>query len=405
MESCLKFSVIVLAVVICNIGYAGQPANFPQPNASMIKTSDANLPAMPFMAEITGDDVYVRSGPGTNYYDCGKLNMGDKVKVVGSKFSWWQITPPTGSYAWISRQYVEPGPQGRTGAVIGDGVRVYAGSDQVQPMHSTTPLVKLNKGDKVVLLGEEKEGYYKIAPPEGAYLWVSSQHARPLASLVPSTSPMPAMPAAGANFPTTTQRAQQGQMVAEPNETMQPSASEQRTKELNLLTGHLEEEQAKPLAEQDYNDVKKALEVIAEDKQSPLTARKAQYLLKGIERHELAREVAEKNVAQNEQFEKTSERIAAAREEKLSQFEDTGIFTVIGRLKESSIFTEVRGLKYYRIVDDGGKTICYARPTGEAANKDWSGFIGKKVGLIGAIKASPELSGALVEFTNMIELK
>jgi uncharacterized protein YraI len=406
MESCLKLSVMVLAVAICNVCGAGQAANFPEPSASMDKISDTNLPAMPFMAEITGDDVYVRSGPGTNYYFCGKLNVGDKVKVVGSKFSWWQITPPTGSYAWISRQYVETDEQGRTGTVIGDGVRVYAGSDEVQPMHSTTPLVKLNRGDEVILLGEEKEDYYKIAPPEGAYLWVSSQHAKPLVSLVPAVEPMPEMPTVGApNFPSPAPKTeQQTEQSVEPNEPLEPTVKEQRAKELELLTEHLEAEQAKPPAEQKYDDIKKALEVIADDKESPLTARKAQYMIKAIERGELAREVAEKSAAQAEQLKKTSERIEAAREEKLSQFEDRGIFAVIGVLKESSIFTEIRGLKYYRIVNDDGKTICYALPVGEAAHKDLSGLIDKKVGLVGTIKGNVELGGALVEFTKALEV-
>jgi uncharacterized protein YgiM (DUF1202 family) len=406
MESCLRFAVIVLVVVVCTIGYAEQPASFPQPVG---EGNDVNLPAMPFMAEITGDDVYVRSGPGTNYYDCGKLKKTDKVKVVGSKFSWWQITPPAGSYAWISRQYVETDPQNiAVGTVIGEGVRVYAGSDEVQPMHSTTPLVKLNKDDKVVLLGEEKEGYYKISPPEGSYLWVSSQHAKPLASLVSPAQPMPAAPAAPSTpFPAPASKPEPKKLSAgEPNApaSVRSLVEDQRTKELNLLTEHIEAEQKKPLGEQKYDGLKKALEVIANDKQSLFTARKAQYLIKTIERYELSREVAKTVAVQDEQFGKTSERIEAARNEKLSQFEDKSVFAVIGMFKESSIFSETRGLKYYRIVDDEGKTVCYASPAGEAAHRDLSGLIDKKVGLVGTIEANVELGGAMVEFTNIIEV-
>ena len=50
--------------------------------------------AYPYLAEITGDNVNIRSGPGTNYYRCGKLGAGDRVKVVGSQFSWSRIVPP-----------------------------------------------------------------------------------------------------------------------------------------------------------------------------------------------------------------------------------------------------------------------------------------------------------------------
>ena len=411
MESCLRFAVIALVVVVSTIGYAEKPASFPQPNPGAPGVGegiDVNLPAMPFLAEITGNDIYVRSGPGTNYYFCAKLQKGDKIKVVGSKFSWWQIAPPAGSYAWISRQYVETDPQNSsTGTVIGEGVRVYAGSDEVQPMHSTTSLVKLNKGDKVSLLGEEKEGYYKITPPDGSYLWVSSQHAKALASLVTPIQPASlTLSTPSAPFPTPAPKTEpQAATAVEPNTSVQPPVEDQRTKELNLLEEHLKAEQAKPLAEQKYDELKKALEVIANDKQSLRTSRKAQYMIKTTERYELARDIAKTVEAQSEEFAKTGERIEAARNEKLTQFEDRSIFAVIGRLKESSIFSETRGVKYYRIMDEEGKTVCYARPAGEAAHRDLSGLIDKKVGLVGTIEANAELGGALVEFTNILELK
>ena len=65
------------------------------------------LPAFPYVAEITADNVYIRSGPGTNYYSCGKLHKGNEVTVVASKYSWSHIVPPTGSFSWISKQYVK----------------------------------------------------------------------------------------------------------------------------------------------------------------------------------------------------------------------------------------------------------------------------------------------------------
>jgi SH3-like domain-containing protein len=143
-----------------------QPANVAE--ASEAETTDVNalnLPAFPFLAEITSDDVYIRSGPGTQYYNSGKARKGDKVKVVSNKFSWLQIVPPAGSYSWISKQYVQIDPQNNTsGTVIGEAVRVYAGSDEVQPMHSASMQVKLNKGDKITIVGEEKDGLCKIAP-------------------------------------------------------------------------------------------------------------------------------------------------------------------------------------------------------------------------------------------------
>ncbi|MGA2092941.1 MAG: SH3 domain-containing protein [Sedimentisphaerales bacterium] len=410
MESCLRFSVIVSLTLLIAPAFCKQPAkSAAEPTEA--SAADANLPPMPFMAEITSDDTLIRSGAGTNYYDCGKLHKGDKVKVVGSRYSWLQIVPPGGSYAWISKQYVqvEP-PNSAGGTVIGEGVRVYAGSNDVQPMHSTSLLVKLNKGDTVSLLGEEKDGYYKIAPPEWAYLWVSSQNAKALASLVAPAQPAtsvytpPPPPFPSITSPNTPSAAVPSGLAA-PKE---PNVSEDnlKTKEVLALKEKVDALKAKPVEQQDWTQIKKSLMEIASDKQTPVAARNAQALLKTIARCELAKEVADATKTQNEQFGQTSKQIEEARASKLAEFDanDQSKFAIIGVLKGSSIFAEAPGIKYYRIVDNEDKTVCYARPEGDAVNMDMSGFIGKKVGLVGTINPNAELGGALVEFTNVVAL-
>jgi len=413
MESCIRLVVITLVVGVCSVAYAEKPASaLPgQANVSISDVNDGNLPALPFLAEITSDDVYVRSGPGTNYYYCSKLKKADKVKVVGSKFSWLQIVPPAGSYLWISKQYVQVDPQNSaSGTVIGDAVRVYAGSDDVQPMHSTTWLVKLNKGEKVTLLGEEKEDYYKISPPEGAYLWVSNQYTRPLGSLVLPVQPMPvASTTVPAPFPaaaTATANSPNEPNVPAPAPAPAPmSLDDQKNNEVQLLKERVDAERAKPADQQNFAELKKALGEFANNKQTPKAARNAQNLLKTIERSELAQEVTKAAKLQNEQFGQTQQRIESAHAEQLAKFEDLSIFAVIGQLRESSVFAEAPGIKYYRVVDNEGKTVCYAKPTGEAANADLSKFVDKKVGLVGTIEPNPELGDALVQFTNIVELK
>jgi uncharacterized protein YgiM (DUF1202 family) len=405
--------VITLVVGVCSVAYAEKPAPgaSAQATVSVVGSEDANLPALPFLAEITSDDVYVRSGPGTNYYYCNKLKKADKVKVVGSKFSWLQIVPPAGSYLWISKQYVQVDPQNKaSGTVIGDAVRVYAGSDDVQPMHSTTWLVKLNKGEKVTLLGEEKEDYYKISPPEGAYLWVSNQYTKPLGSLVLPVQPMPVVSTTvPAPFPaaaTATANSPNEPNLPAPAPAPAPmSLDDQKNNEVQLLKARVDAERAKPADQQNFAELKKALGEFANNKQTPKAARNAQNLLKTIERSELAQEITKAAKLQNEQFGQTQQRIESAHAEQLAKFEDLSIFAVIGQLRESSVFAEAPGIKYYRVVDNEGKTICYAKPAGEASNADLSKFVDKKVGLVGTIEPNPELGDALVQFTNIVELK
>jgi uncharacterized protein YgiM (DUF1202 family) len=427
MESCMRYAVVILAVLICPVIAAEKPfgaaSNKPVApaagNVSTVEVNDANLPALPFMAEIISDDVYIRSGPGTNYYYCGKLKNGDKIKVVGSRFSWLQIAPPTGSYSWISKQYVQIDPQNSAnGTVIGEAVRVYAGSDDVAPMHSTTMQLKLNKGDKVAIIGEEKDSYCKISPPEGAYLWVSNQYVKPLGTLMPPppqpmpTAPAIAMPATPpgpvAPFPTPPAGSNKAQ-VSSPNESnMQRPATAapadgQKMEEFMALKTRVDAEKAKPAEQQNFTDLKKEAAVMAGDK-SFRVASNAKGLLKNIERYELAMEVAKAAKVQEEQFGQITQRIETARNEKIAQLEDLSIFAVIGQLKETTLFATTPGEKYFRVTDSEGKTLCYARPIGTALDMDLSKFIDKKVGLVGTIEAQAELGEALVQFTNVVEL-
>jgi uncharacterized protein YgiM (DUF1202 family) len=423
MESYLRFSIIVLVCGLCLPVIGAQPGNTAPVNVSGDAEANAlNLPAFPFLAEITGDDVYVRSGPGTQYYNCGKARKDEKVKVVGNKFSWLQIVAPAGSYSWISKQYVQIDPRNNTsGTVIGEAVRVYAGSDEVQPMHSTSMQVKLNKGDKVTIVGEEKDGYCKIAPPEGAYLWVSSQLAKPLGTLMapaqtPTTTtvmPTTAHPVPATPFPTNSGSLKpQVSSPNEPNDPNMPSPApapitleEQRMTQVHALKEKVEAERAKPADQQNFADVKKELMEVAGDKQSPRAARNAQGLLKVIERCELSQEIAKSVKVQEEQFGKTQQQIESAKSEQLSKFEDKSIFAVIGKLLESPLFAETPGVRYYRVVDGNGKTQCYARPTGAAADVDLSKFVDKKVGLVGTIEANAEMGEAVVQFTNIVEVQ
>jgi uncharacterized protein YraI len=156
----------------------------------------AAAPQFPYTAEIVGTEVYVRSGPGTAYYQCGKLSAPQRVNVVNfTHNNWFQITPPPGSFSWISKTYVEIDKANpKKGVVTGDAVRIWAGSDFVEPMRSSSLQTKLNKGDAVEIIGApEGEGdYFKIAPPKDAYLWISGDNLRALIKEEPKVEPKPA---------------------------------------------------------------------------------------------------------------------------------------------------------------------------------------------------------------------
>jgi hypothetical protein len=175
--------------------------------------------------------------------------------------------------------------------------------------------------------------------------------------------------------------------------------------EIQKLKERVIEEQAKPLDQQNFAELKKQLLEIANNKQTPRAARNAQNLLKNVERYELVGEIQRAMKTQDEQFGKTEKGIESAKATKLAGLEDNGMFAVIGQFKGSTVFAESPGSRYYRIADDQGKTVCYARPESAALEMDLSKFIDKKVGLVGTIESSSDLSAAVVKFTNIVEFK
>jgi hypothetical protein len=388
-----SLTLVVLAGLIsaafAQTGGAGEPAT----------------PSFPYIAEIVGDNLYVRSGPGTNFYHCGKLNTGAKVKVVSRQFSWSCIVPPQDSFSWISMQYVRIDPDDASvGIVTGDNVRVYAGSEYVKPLYSTTLQGKLSRGDKVKLLGEQMDDYYKIGPPSFAYLWVSTSYTKPIKPatplpesvsevLPPIKRPIEPIEPGDANDTVV--------VVTPPPSPPLRTSEETRLQQYNSLEKQLQAEQAKPVGEQDYSNIKKALTEIANDEQAGKAARYAQFVIGRIESFELALAAGKEIQLAREQLQKTRDRIDKARATKLAEVKDLGRFAIVGQLETFTTY----GPGHYRILDESGKTVCYALPTGRASQADLSKLVGSKVGLVGMIEPHRQTAGALVRFAEIVELK
>jgi len=305
---------------------------------------------------------------------------------MGRQFSWARIVPPPGSFSWIYMQYVTIDPDNPTvGTVSGDRVRVYAGSDFRKTLHSKKLQGKLDKGDKVKLLGEELDDYYKITPPSFAYLWVSANFTKPIPvkEVAPTVEPPVVEP------------------TTEPNEVVPEPVSPETALEIySALKEQLEAERAKPMDQQNYADIKAALIKIARNKTAGKAARYAEFVLKQIKDFELVLEVSKAVRLQNEQLQKIRERIDKARATRLAEFEDMSRFAVVGQLQTFTTY----GPGHYRIIDESGKTICYALPSGRVSQMQLSKLIGQKVGLVGTIEPHPQSAGAMVRFTDIADL-
>ena len=135
---------------------------------------------VPYRAYITTNDVYVRSGPGTNYYPVQRLKRGDVVEVYRhDPGGWYAIRPLDECFSWISAEFVEP-REGNMAEVIGDRVVARVGSafsdirDVIQ--------VRLDRGERIDVIearrfgeGPAAQTWYKIKPPSGEFRWVSGK--------------------------------------------------------------------------------------------------------------------------------------------------------------------------------------------------------------------------------------
>ncbi len=413
----IDLSFLIVVFVLVSAASTALAARTTAAEKSIIVPDKAEAPAYPYFAEITGDNVLFRSGPGTNFYECGKLNKGDKVKVVSKQYSWYRIVPPAKSFSWISAQYVKVDPANPGfGIVTGDRVRVYAGSDRVKPHHSTSLLGKINKGERVKLLGQELDDYHKIAPPAFAYLWVSTYFTKPLpptakVELV-DAPPIVKVPPAGEVPPVV-----KFDLSAEPKvtavapkpvpvpEKIVPPGS--RLEQFQALREKIKAERAKPIDKQDYKAIKKALteiandkEAIAKDKDGENAAKYAKSVLKWVEGYELALAIIEKVRLQNEQLNKKTAGIEEARTAKLAAVKDLGRFAVTGKLQTFTLY----GAGNYRIVSDSGKMLCYAKPSGLISQRDLTSLIGQKVGIVGTIQPHLPTKKAIVRFSEIVPL-
>jgi hypothetical protein len=134
-------------------------------------TGDAD--PFPWEGEVTGTNVYVRSGAGVNWYPTTKLNTGDRVLVLEEESGWYKIVPPRNMFSYIDVSRAERQPGRNVGTVTQNDVGVRAGS-LLSNRKSATQMC-LNKGAKVDIIGEV-DGFYKIVPPHGAGLFISKRY-------------------------------------------------------------------------------------------------------------------------------------------------------------------------------------------------------------------------------------
>lgn len=409
----LIYAIVLLSLMVPAVSAAPQ-ASVPQVAG---KPADVQYP---FIAEVTGNNVYIRSGKGPLYYQCGKLNAGSTVTVVEDADGWSKIVPPEGSYSWIHKDYVKVAAGSNKGEVIGENVRVWAGSDFIEASRSDSMQVKLNKNkdqidedDFVELFADQPENsaYYKIKPPAGAFLWVSSEFLKYVGPLVHKT-PVAVPPRPDANEIQSLPPAEEKSIPAFGNLTPEgtpdqaapvqepapkeaavpaPPAPKPVTKESQLLkqcyelSAKIDEQLKKPLGQQNYADISKSLEAIKSDPEAGKAAAYSQILLDRIARYELAISVTDIVKQQDEALAAAKEQIEKAHQAQLSKLPKTLDFLFVGTLKPSYVYTDKTGQKRYVLTDGAGKILCYVTAATPEAAARLEQAVDTQIGIRGTI--------------------
>ncbi|MCK5012339.1 MAG: SH3 domain-containing protein [Candidatus Omnitrophica bacterium] len=119
----------------------------------------------PFLAEVTGDQVNVRSGQSANFERLCQLNKGDEVVVLEKGYSWYKIQIPPTAKSFVSKKYVQYLGQ-NAGGVTAQRVNIRAGAG----IHYTV-LGQLAKGEQIYI-EEELDEWYRIAPVAESHGWI-----------------------------------------------------------------------------------------------------------------------------------------------------------------------------------------------------------------------------------------
>ncbi len=137
---------------------------------------------------LTGDNVHVRQGAGTEYPVYYTAPMNTEVKVVSRKGDWLEIEFPAKGFSWVSKDYLSKIDED-TGLVTGNEVNIRGG-----PGLQFDELYRVQANHKFKILGVDITGkWYRVAPMPGATAWIIKDYVR-LSGPVPGEGPLTPAP-------------------------------------------------------------------------------------------------------------------------------------------------------------------------------------------------------------------
>ena len=407
---------------------ASAPASVVAATAPAAPTVIVTPPAVtqPFVGTITADKVYVRSGPGSAYYELGQLGKGDTVRVVGSRLGWYQILPPNGTFCLIAKEFVDADSAGATATVKSDYVNLRAGTAYYQNREPSAVLTVVRKGEKLTIVGSTDK-YYKVAPTAKAYVFISPQFvaqssdgteykipdlrlpagavgpnvatvtsssntAISTVEITPATEPsngIKTTETTGSGVTATTEPTEtHTTVVVPPTPTAYAPSAYSRFSELNTKT---QDELRKPLAQRDLDSlVKQYKDLLTTENLPPSVKQGSEARISALDKMATLQRLQKEGTASAASLEeqrKALQQQYEAANKAIEEYERTSAYLAEGRLQSS---TAVAG-KYALVNPATGRVVAYIDP---ASDVDVSKLLGQYIGVRGATK---KVAGTEVE--------
>ena len=137
------------------------------------ETAPAAAKTFPYSGYISGDSVYIRSGPGLYYYPLATVNKDTRVTVEGESNGWLALDPLKDTVGLMRKADLTVDPAGKAGTVSAAAARVYASGPAAKRQWCVMATVK--QGDAVKVLGTAEGDMIRVAPPDGARVYVVDQ--------------------------------------------------------------------------------------------------------------------------------------------------------------------------------------------------------------------------------------
>ncbi|MCC6124765.1 MAG: SH3 domain-containing protein [Pirellulales bacterium] len=345
--------------------------------------------SFPYKAFIVADEVYVRSGPGHNYYSTDKLSKGQEVEVYRhDPGGWCAIKPPEGSFSWISSRFAKI-EEGNLAVVTENNVSARVGSKLSDVRDGIQ--VRLRKGEVIEVLETKKIGsgdsptqtWHKIAPPAGEFRWVSLKN---LESEYVREGLL--------------RRADDGKVRESEADAETPGGKEKHSLAEKLPheifqteLDRLELELSRMVAEDSnvwsFDSLRIGAESLLEGANTAVESGKARLLLSRIARFEDIKDRADKVDQLRAETERSNQYIAGLRStmRRAKEYVDGGDdrFDGVGRLEQVAPTTP--GVPRFALLDDAGNVRSYVTPsTGVNLHK----YVGQQIGVVGRRGYMPE---------------